>query len=70
MNGLDFVYEKSITLKELKKIKDICKNYLSGHYMSINYLSININCSTIDVFPPTNPSEIRSFVKCVLSRTQ
>ena len=74
MNGINYVAEKSITLNELMRIKDICKNHLSDHYMStlsaINRLEIKINGSTIEAYTSPLASEIRSFVKCVLSREQ
>ena len=33
-NGLDYIHEKNITLKELMRIKDVCKNHPSDHYIS------------------------------------
>ena len=30
---MNYVSEKSITLKELMRIKDICRSHLSNHYM-------------------------------------
>ena len=42
--------KKNITLKKLMRIKDICKNHPSDHYMltpgTIKQLVININGST------------------------
>ena len=53
-------------------IKDICRSHPSDHYMStpsaIQNLGIKINGSTIEVYTPPVPSEIRSFVKCVLPK--
>ena len=50
-NGLDYIHEKYITLKELMRIKDIYKNHPSDHYMltpgTIKQLGINIIGSTI-----------------------
>ena len=52
------------------RIKDICRSHPSDHYMStpsaIQNLGIKINGSTIEVYTPPVPSEICSFVKCVL----
>ena len=32
-NGLDYIQEKNIALKELLRIKDVYKNHPSNHYM-------------------------------------
>ena len=62
-----YVLEKSITLNELMRSKDICRSPSSDHYMltpsAINHLGIKIK--TIEVYTPPVPNEIRSFVKCV-----
>ena len=54
------------------RIKDICRNYPSDHYMStpsaVHHLGIKINGSTIEAYTPQVPSEICSFVKCVLPK--
>ena len=70
-NGLDYIHEKNITLKELMKIKDVCKNHLSNHYIltpgTIKQLGININGSTIEAYTQAQPQEIRSFIMSYLS---
>ena len=70
--GMNYVSEKSITLKELMRIKDICRSHPSDHYMwtpsAIHHLGIKINGSTIKAYTPPVPSEIRSFVKYVLPK--
>ena len=42
--GMNYVSEKSTTLKELMRIKDICRSHLSDHYMitarAIHYFGI------------------------------
>ena len=67
---MNYVSEKSITLNELMRIKDICRNHPSDHYMltpsAIHYLGIKMNGSTNEVYTPPVPSEICSFVKYVL----
>ena len=69
---MNYVSEKSITLNELMRIEDICRRHPSDHYMStpiaINHLRIKTNGSTIKVYTPPIPSEIRFFVKCVLPK--
>ena len=54
------------------KIKDVCKNHPSDHYMltsgTIKDLGININGSTIEAFTQTQPQEIRTFIKCILPK--
>ena len=69
-NGLNYVNEKNITLKELMIIKDISKNHLSDHYVLtpgiIKQLGLNINGSTIETYMQAEPQEICSFIKCVL----
>ena len=63
-----------MTLKELMRIKDVCKNHSSDHYMltpgTIKKLGININGSTIEAYTQVPPQEIRSFIKCVLPKHQ
>ena len=63
---------KNINLKELMRIKDICKNYLSDHYMvtpgTIKQLVINIYGSTIEAYTQAQPQDISSFIKCVLPK--
>ena len=70
--GLEYTNEKNITLKELMRIKEVCQNHLSDHYMltpgTIKQLGININGSTIEAYTQACPQEIRSFIKCVLPR--
>ena len=65
--GMNYVSEKSITLNELMRIKDICRSHPSHHYMltpsAIHHLGIKINGSTIEAYTPPMPNEIRSFVK-------
>ena len=34
-NGRNYIHEKNITIKELMKIKDICKNHPSVHSRSM-----------------------------------
>ena len=57
-NGLDYIHEKNMTLKELIKIKDVCKNHPSDHCMlapgTIKQLGININGSTIKAYTQAN----------------
>ena len=52
------------------RIKDICKNHTSDHYMptpgTIKQLGININGSTIKAYKQAQPREICSLIKCVL----
>ena len=61
-----------MSLKELMRIKDIFRSHPSDHFMltpsAINHLGIKMNTSTIEVYIPPVPSEIRSFVKCVLPK--
>ena len=49
--GMNYVSKKSVTLKDLMRIKDICRSYRSDHYMltpsAIHHLGIKINGSTI-----------------------
>ena len=46
-NGLNYIHKKDITLKELMRIKDVCRNHPSDHFMltprTIKHLGININ---------------------------
>ena len=71
--GLNYISEKSITLNELMRIKDVCRSHPSDHYMltpsAIQHLGIKTDGSTIEAYTPPNSSEIRSFVKCVLPKT-
>ena len=52
-SGMNYVSEKSITLKELMMMKDICRRHPSVHYMLtpsvIHHLGIKINSSTFEV---------------------
>ena len=52
------------------RIKDVCKNHPSDHYMltpgTMKQLSIKINGSTIEAYIQAQPQEIRSFIKYVL----
>ena len=49
--GINYVSAKSITLKELMRIKDICRNHPSDHFCAIHNLGIKINESKeIEVF--------------------
>ena len=54
------------------RIKDICRSHPSDQYVltpsSIHHLGMKINGSTIEVYTPPVLSEIRSFVKCVLTK--
>ena len=54
--GMNYISEKSITLKKLMRIKDICRHYPSDHYMltpsAIHNLGVKINGSTIGVYTP------------------
>ena len=63
--------KKNIILKELMRIKDICKHHLLDHYMltpwTIKQLGIKINGLTIEAYTQAQPQEIRSFTRCVLS---
>ena len=69
---MNYVSEKSIALKELTRITDICRSYPSNHYIltpsAIHHLGIKINGSTIEAYTPPVPSEICSFVKYVLPK--
>ena len=71
-NGLDYLYKKFITLKELMQIKDVCKNRQSDHYIftpgKIKKLSININGSTINTYMQVTTQQMRLFIKCVLPK--
>ena len=64
-NGLYYIHEKDITLKELMRIKDVCKNHPSDHNMltsrTIKHLGINISGSTIEAYMQAHPQEICSF---------
>ena len=63
---MNYVSEKSITLQELMRIKDICISHPSDHYTltpnAIHHLRIK------KINTPPMPSKIRSFVKCVLPK--
>ena len=54
------------------RIKDICRSHSSDHYMltpsAIHHLGIKINGSTIEAYTLPVPSEICSFVKCLLPK--
>ena len=69
---MNYVSEKSMTLQALTTINNICRSHLSDHYMqtpgAIHHLGIQINGSTIKAYTPPVPSEICSFVKCVLPK--
>ena len=65
--GMNYVSEKSKTLKEFMRIKDICRTHPSDP-SAIHNLGIKINGSTIEIYTPPVPSEIRSFVKCALPK--
>ena len=58
-NGLNNIHKKNITLKELMRIKDTCKNHPSDHYMltpgTIIQPGININGSTIEAYTQAQP---------------
>ena len=60
-NGLNYIHEKSKTLKELMRIKYICKNHPSDHYMltsgTIKQLGINSNGSTIEACTQAQPQK-------------
>ena len=68
--GMNCVSDNSITLKELMRMKDISRSHPSDHDMltpsALHHLGMKINGSTIEVYTPPVPSEICSFVKCVL----
>ena len=70
--GMNYVSEKSVTLKDLMGIKDICRSHPSDHYIltpsTIHHLGIKINGSTIEAYTPPALSVIRSFVKCMLQK--
>ena len=69
-NGLGYIHEKELTLKELMCILEIYKNHPLDHYNLtlgiIQKLGININGSTNEAYMQAKPQEIRSFIKCVL----
>ena len=69
---MNYVLEKSISLKELMRIKEIFRSHPSDHYMvapsAFHHPGIKINDSTIEANTPPVRSEIRSFVKCVLPK--
>ena len=54
------------------RIKDVCKNHPSDHYMltpgTLKQLGININGSTIEAYTQAQPPEIRSFIKHVIPK--
>ena len=72
LNGLDYIHKTNVTLKELMRIQDMCKNRFSDHYMptpgTIEKLGININSSTIEAYTQAKPQEIRAFINCVLPK--
>ena len=53
-NGLDYIHKKNMNLKELMRIKDVCKKHKSDHYMltpgTIKQIGININGLTIEAY--------------------
>ena len=57
--GLNYVNETDINLKELMRIKDLCQNHPSDHYIltprTIKQLSININGSIIEAYTQAQP---------------
>ena len=69
---MNYISEKSITLNELMRIKDVCRTHPSDHYMltpsAIHHLGIKTDGSTIDAYTPPKTNDIRSFVKCVLPK--
>ena len=71
-NGLDYIHEINMTLKEAMQIKDVCKNHPSDDYMlipgTIKKLGINNNGSTIEAYTQAKPQEIYSFIICVLPK--
>ena len=64
--GPSKVSEKQISLKLLDLIQQICKNYLSNHYLStpeaIDKLGIKVYPSTIQVNIPPSCNDIKSFI--------
>ena len=54
--GLSYVSEKEITLKEIDRIQQVCKNHIADHYMltpqAIDKLGIKIDDSTIQTYSP------------------
>ena len=69
---LNYFHKTNISLKELMRIKDVCKNHPSDHYMltpgTIKQLCVNINGSTIQAYTQAQAQEICSFIKCVLPK--
>ena len=67
---MNYVSVKRITLNELMRLKDICRNHPSDHYIvtpsAIHNLGMKTNGSIIKVYTPPVPSDICSFVKCML----
>ena len=66
------VSEKSITLKKKMRIKDICRSHPSNHHIltpsASHHLGMKTNASTNEAYTPPVPSEIRSFMKCMLPK--
>ena len=71
-NGLDYIHETNISLKELMQIKYVCKNHPSDPYTltpgKIKKLGININGSLIEAYTQAQPQKIRSFIKYILPK--
>ena len=63
-NGLDYIHKTNITLKEHMRIKDLCKNHPSDHYIlttgTLEKLGINMNGSTIEAYTQAKPQETSS----------
>ena len=71
-NSLNYINEKDNIFRELMRIKDVCQNHPSDHYVltprTIQQLGININGSTIEPYTQAQPQEIHSFIKYVLPK--
>ena len=54
------------------RIKDVCKNHPSDHYIltpgTFKQLGIKINDSTIEAYTQDQPQEIFSFIKCFIPK--
>ena len=70
--GMNFISEKSISLKALMRITDFSRSHPSDHYVltpsAIHHLGIKINGSTIEAYTLPVPSDIRSLMKCALPK--
>ena len=57
-------------MKELDRIKQVCKNNTADHYMvtseAIDKLGVKVDGSTIKAYTPPNLQDIRSSIRCVL----